>query len=453
MNGLISTRGALQQLGLTVKGRRSTLAHYARFQETENWPYERLLDLQELQLREFIRVVSEQSAYYANLLNEQGLKARDIRTIRDLEKLPILTKQIIREKRTKIVPKNLKAQRYRGASTGGSTGEPLKYLMSHDDHCRGVALLYRGWGYAGYRLGDRVGILAGGSLNPSTRSTLRKRLQSFILNMRFYSSYGMDNETIHRYLDALNRTKPRFLRGYASSIHHLGRFIQSSGKKLSFRPVAIFTTSETLLRGQREAIEAVFEAPVFDTYGLNDGGISAYECPEHTGMHVDMERAILEVVDDEGRQIIGKPGRILATSLYNYAFPFIRYDTGDIGTISASQCRCGRQTPLLVNVLGRITETLEINGRVIGSPVLTVLFGKCDIEQYQIVQESESCITCRIVKGEDYSEADERLIRESLLAHIGEAEIAFDYVESITPIDGRKHRFVVNKTPGEREPR
>jgi len=442
----LASRRALQRLGYVVRGKHDVLVRYKEFRDSEHWPYERLLALQEQQLQAFIRVISEQSPYYVNLFNEQGLTSDDICTIRDLEKLPILTKQIIRENRAKIVPKNLQVLRYRRASTGGSTGEPLKYLMSHDDHCRGVALLYRGWGYGGYGLGDRVAIVAGGSLIPSTRSGLRKRLQSLVLNTRFYSSYGMDNETIHRYLDALNRTKPRFLRGYASSIHHLAKFTQASGKKLGFRPAAIFTTSETLLPVQRQAIEAAFEAPVFDTYGLNDGGISAYECSEHMGMHVDMERAILEVVDGEGRQIIGKPGRILATSLYNYAFPFIRYDTGDIGTIAALKCRCGRQTPLLVNVLGRTTETLEINGRVIGSPVLTVLFGKCDIEQYQIVQESERCITCRIVKGEDYSEADERLIRESLRSHIGEAEIAFEYMTMLTPIDGSKHRFVVNRT-------
>ena len=78
--------------------------------------------------------------------------------------------------------------------------------------------------------------------------------------------------------------------------------------------------------------------------------------------------------------------------------------------------------------------------------VVNVCGAPLEAEQYQVVQESESCITCRIVKGEEYSEADENLIRESLLTHIGEAEIAFEYVESIKPIDGRKHRFLVNQT-------
>lgn len=444
----LASRRALQKLGYAVRGKHEVLVRYGQFRDSERWPYARLVEEQERQLSVFIRFVTEQSPYYEDLFRAQGLTVDDVRRISDLEKLPILTKRIIRANRTQIRPKNLSTQRYTSGSTGGSTGDPLKYLMSHADHARGVALLYRGWGYGGYRLGDRVAVVAGGSLIPSTRSAVRKRIQCLVLNTSFYSSYGMDEQGVLRYLKHMNRAKPRFLRGYASAIHHLARFIRLSGEKLSFRPEAVFTTSETLLPGQREAIEAAFGARVFDNYGLNDGGVSAYECSEHCGMHVDTERAILEVVDDEGRQIVGKPGRILATSLYNYAFPFIRYDTGDIGTIAEEPCRCGRQTPLLVNVLGRVTDVLEVNGRAIGSPVLTVLFGRCNVEQYQIVQESERRITCRIVRGEGYSEADERLIRESLASHIGEVEITFEYATTLTPIDGSKHRFVVNRASG-----
>ena len=58
---------------------------------------------------------------------------------------------------------------------------------------------------------------------------------------------------------------------------------------------------------------------VYDGYGLNDGGVSAYECPEHAGLHIDTERSIMEVVDGEGHQMNRGDGRILATSLYNYA--------------------------------------------------------------------------------------------------------------------------------------
>jgi phenylacetate-CoA ligase len=256
----------------------------------------------------------------------------------------------------------------------------------------------------------------------------------------------MSDEKLMKYVEQLNEFKPRFLRGYATSIFTLASFIRDEKPPMNFQPSAVFTTSEKLLDSQRKLIEDVFGAYVFDNYGLNDGGISAFECIEHNGMHIDMERAILEVVDEKGDQIYGKPGRILATSLFNFAFPFVRYDTGDIGTMEFSDCPCGRQFPLLTGLLGRTTDVLELNGHRIGSPVLTVLFGKFDIKQYQIIQHSSVSLTCRVVKGENYSDTDEQFIKQSIIGHVGLVNIAFEYVSSINVPDGAKHKFIMKDT-------
>jgi len=168
-------------------------------------------------------------------------------------------------------------------------------------------------------------------------------------------------------------------------------------------------------------------------------------------MHIDTERAILEVVNENGEQVIGKIGRILATSLFNYAFPFIRYDTGDLGVLVHSECPCGRKMPLLKEIVGRVTDFLKLNGKIIGSPVLTVLFGKFDIEQYQIVQETEDSIICRIVKGKTYGREDERFIRESFFKHVGPIKVMFKYVPTIKPEGESKYKFIINRTLGCRE--
>ena len=164
----------------------------------------------------------------------------------------------------------------------------------------------------------------------------------------------------------------------------------------------------------------------------------------HKGLHIDMERSILEIVDEDGKQIFDKPGKILATSLFNYALPFIRYDTGDLGIISSKKCPCGRESLLLKEVVGRTTDSLILNGITIGSPVLTVLMGRFDIEQYQIVQESGNSITIKIVKGQTFSEKDENFIRRSFFSHVGEIDIKFEYVDSIAPFEGQKHKFIIN---------
>ena len=110
-----------------------------------------------------------------------------------------------------------------------------------------------------------------------------------------------------------------------------------------------------------------------------------------------------------------------------------------------SKCSCGRQLPLLKELVGRMTDVLDVKGQKIGSPVLTVLFGKFDIEQYQIIQESNESLTCRIVKGTTYRKDDEEFIRESLISHLGPVDIVFEYVPSIEPQEGNKHKFIIDR--------
>jgi len=440
--------GSLFHLNYRLRGKSNVLTLYKNFMKTQWWPYQRCVESQLVQLRQLMQFVYKNVPYYSHLFDAVGLKPTDIDSVQALQKLPVLTKQIIRQHRKEITPRNINRLRYVSGSTGGSTGEPLRFFMSIEDLRRENALLYRGWSHGGYRPGDRIAIIAGSSLIPSTRSVLRKYLISISYNVRYFSSYGMSDTILLRYVAALNRFRPKFLRGYASSIFTLACFIRDRNLDLRFRPQAVFTTAEKLLDGQRSRIEEVFQTTLFDNYGLNDGGVSAYECEEHRGMHIDMERAILEVIDDNGESLKDKPGRIIATSLYNYAFPFIRYDTGDIGVLSQSQCSCGRGLSMLKEIVGRTTDVLDVNGRKIGSPVLTVLFGKLNIEQYQIVQESNASITCRIVKGEAYSWDDEKFIRKSLISHLGAINIEFEYVPAIQPHEGNKHKFIIDRRGG-----
>jgi len=425
--------------------RPNVLVYYDTFMKRQWLKYEELIKEANGQLRKIIDYAYSYVPYYKNLFNDLNISPKDINSIEDLQKLPILTKDIIKNNFESFTPENISSLKFINDSTGGSTGVPLKYRMSLEDYERGIALLYRGWSYAGYKLGDKVAVIAGSSLIPNIKVDFKKRIYDFFLNEKHYSSFNLSEENLYTYLRSLNSWKPQFIRGYASSIYLVAKFIDDNHLPIKFHPKAIFTTAEKLFEHQRKIIEKVFDTEVFDTYGVNDGGVSAYECPMHRGLHIDMERAILEVVDEDGRQIFDKAGRILATSLYNYALPFIRYDTGDIGILSSERCACGRETPLLKEIIGRTTESLKLNGITIGSPVLTVLMGGFDIEQYQIIQNSEDSITIKIVKGKNFSNRDEDFIRKSFFSHVGKIDIKFEYVESIIPPEGQKHKFIINK--------
>jgi len=424
--------------------RLKVLKYYYQFQKTQWHSFKQLKERQEKQLRKLIDFVYKNVPYCAKLFDRLNIRPADITVIKDLEKLPILNKQIIKQNWQDFIPQNINRLKYVNGSTGGSTGDPLRYIMSTEDYERGVGLLYRGLGYGGYKLGDKVAIIAGSSLIPTRKSERKKKIQEFFLNCQHYSSFEMSKENLFRYFYDINEWKPSFIRGYASSIYLFAKFIQNNNLKLSFQQKAIFTTAEKLFNKQREFIEQVFGTKVFDNYGLNDGGISAYECERHKGMHIDTERAILETVDDENNQVLNEKGKILATSLYNYSLPFIRYDTGDLGIISDFECACGRKMPLLKEIVGRETDFLKLNNVIIASPVLTVLFGRFDIEQYQITQDGSSSVLCKIVKGRTYEKENEEFIRKSFYTHVGKIDIKFDYVNLIPATEGKKYKFIIN---------
>lgn len=385
--------------------------------------------------------------YYRKLYADTGIGPGDILGVRDLYVLPVLTKSMIRENPGAFHPETHDGKPFLHGSTGGSTGQPLRYRMSTDDYDAGVALMYRMWGCGGYRPGDSMVVVAGGSLMSSSPKVV-DRVRDLVTNKRSLSSYGMTPERMAAYVDFVSRWRPRYVRGYASSLLALARFALDRGTALGSSVRAAFTTAECLSPSARQVIGQAFNSDVFDGYGLNDGGVSASECEEHLGFHVDLERAVLEVVDEAGRPVVGRPGRILATSLLNRAMPFVRYDTGDIGVMSSESCSCGRTGPLLSTILGRQTDILVIDGVTIGSPVLTVLMGTTSASWYQIVQTDPSSVMFRIVNPDIHARlTDEARIVRSIRQHVGEtARVRFEYLE--LPDDlaaGDKHRVVINR--------
>ncbi|MFC1865288.1 phenylacetate--CoA ligase family protein [Chloroflexota bacterium] len=417
---------------------------YDESQKTQWKDYEYLRYQQETKLRNMISYAYKHVLYYTQLLDELSIKPEDITTVKDLQQFPILTKKAIKDNWHDFIPDNMNKIKYKDGFTSGSTGIPLNYRMSVYDYERGLGLMYRGWGYAGYRLGDKVATIGGSSIMPVHGSRLKSVAQRILLHIRYFNFSVIGHDQLLKLFHSLNRWRPVYLRCYGSCILSFALYIRNHNLKPAFRPKGIFCTAETLMPWQRKVIEEILQAPVFDQYGLNDGGVSAYECEQHDGKHIDTERAILEVVDDDGKQIIDKRGRILATNLYNHAFPFIRYDTGDLGIISDSKCICGRNTHLLRGILGRANDHLELNGLLLNNQHINILLSNIDIDQYQIVQDDYSSIIVRIIKGKDYKKEDEALIRDSFTNSVGKINIHFDYVVTIPTSRAGKHRFIIN---------
>lgn len=419
---------------------------YKKLVKNQWTPYDKLKHDQEKQLKNLIKFSYENVPYYHNLFRSLGLSPEDIQTIEDLEKLPILTKDIIKKHWEEFKPASLSSMKYYNHATGGSTGTPMQYRLSKHDRFLGGALLYRGWGYGGYELGDRMVFLAGSSLGFDTKSKLTTFIHETTRNLRKLSSFDMGENEMREYAQTINSFKPKFIRGYPSSIYFFARWLEENQLSVPSQK-AVFTTAEKLFPYMRQTIEDVFDCDVYDNYGLNDGGVSAYECSEHTGLHIDTERSIMELVDGAGHQIDTGEGQILATSLYNYAMPFIRYATGDDGHIIDDGCNCGRGYPLLKEVLGRSTDVLLTpEGKSIhGWFFLYIFWEYCEgIKEYQVVQKSLEKIVIRIVPDEGFDEMQLDRIREVVARRGPGWDLEFQFVDEIDRTRAGKYKFIIN---------
>jgi phenylacetate-CoA ligase len=425
-----------------------------RFYSTFQWlmknqwsKFHELKEQQEKQLRVMIRFAYENVPYYHEEFRKLGLYPDDIKQIKDLEKLPLVNREIIQKHWKEFMPLNLKDFRYYERATGGSTGTPLKYRLEKFDRFLGGAVMYRGWSYGGYNLGDRMVFLAGSSLEVGVRSNLSNKLHELLRNTKFLSSFDMGENEMRSYVDVINRFKPMFFRGYASSLYFFAKWIDENDVRIH-KPRSVFTTSEKLFPEMREIIENVFECEVYDGYGLNDGGVNACECSEHCGLHIDTERSIMEIVDSNNNQIDEGEGRIIATSLYNYAMPFIRYETGDIGYLVLDKCGCGRQYRLLREVIGRTVDFLVTpDGKMVhGWFFLYIFWNYCKgIREYQVVQTNKDRIVIRLVIDSNFDPSQLDLIRNIVKRKGFDWEIEFEFVEKIEKSRSGKYKFIESR--------
>lgn len=382
--------------------------------------------------------------YYQRQFAEIGFRPDTVRHVSDIQVLPVLTKDDVRDHMDELKADNFCQWQPRRVQTGGSTGKPLVTYKDRGAHTFLQANNLRAWHAAGYNVGDKFTTLANGSLLPK-QGSLKNTVYFFLQHARMIPCYHMSAEILEEALVSINRQKARFLFGYSSSTYLLAAYIKNSGEKMLAPIQAVFTTSDMLYPHQRQVIEEVFGAKVFDIYGCPEGGILSFECGHHCGYHLNQESACTEVVsfDASGH------GRIISTPLFNYAFPLIRYETGDVGSISTDPCACGRTLPRIAQLGGRIRDFVVLSdGRHIHGAFfnhLEALYQSEWIEKYQVVQESMDHLVIKISCIRQPSESELGLIRNSL--HKGltpDMQIAFD-LGGVELAPSGKFRLIVSK--------
>jgi len=442
-------RAVLKACQLLEKAMRrdNFLRYLSELDRSQYLPAEEISSIQLVRLNALLNHAYDNVPYYRKWFDEAGLRPNDIKSIDDLVKLPILTKEDVRANFKELIAVNFPRAKILPYSTSGSTGEPLKFYITREANARRYANVYRAYKWYGYEMGDKIAYI----WYPNKRGFMSRQIKNLrlgaFLGRIYLDPLNMSQVEMKRFVTRLKRFKPSLILAYPTAAHILADYIKSNNIK-GLMPKAVITMGEMLLDYQRQAIRQAFGCEVFDSYGARETGPIAYQCPGHAGYHIFAESLVLEFIKDGKAVPNGETGKVLVTDLTNYAMPFIRYENGDLGVLTSEKCRCSVNLPSMKPIEGRIEDIIVTKEKLISSLALNPIFNDLPINQYQIVQETEDEILVKIVKGDGYTEAVTENVLKLLPKYISKnMEFNIIFTDNIPLTPSGKHRFVISKIP------
>lgn len=390
------------------------------------WDANKIEEFQIKKLKKLIEYSYRNVPYYHNVMKEKNLTPEDIRSVDDLLKLPVLSKQEINEYYGKLISKIISPSKLLPYSTSGSTGEPTKFIHDWNSLPWIEAANNRFFSWAGKTSFSKMI-----SISPPRAGVVKNARK--IMREKSLTIFGGDDENILKVIHNLKREKPSGIKGYASSLAYLANFMVKTDVQ-DINIDFVISSSELLTESMRKLIEKAFHCEVFDNYGSREFAIGG-ECEEHNGFHIAAENLLVEFVDSNKNKHVddGETGEIIITDLTRFGMPLIRYRIGDVGVPSNLRCACGRGLPLIEKLEGRVTEMLVTSDgkHLPGVAIVTMIFKDLNVRQFRVIQKNRSSLTIKIVKGEGFSQKDIDFIIKNFQELDKNLLIEFEFPEEI----------------------
>ena len=425
--------------------------------EIETASYEQIREWQNERLVKTVNHVYKNNKYYRNLMEEKGVTPDDIKGVDDLHKLPFLTKDDLREAYPYGLMSKPLSECVRIQSTSGTTGKRVVAFYTQNDidiweECCARAIVAAGgtkddvcqvcYGY---------GLFTGGpGLNGGSH-----KVGCLTLPM---SSGNTDRQL--QFMTDLEATILCCTPSYAA---YLAESIHEQGLRDKIKLKAGIFGAEAWTEEMRKDIENKLGIKAYDIYGLTEicGPGVSYECSAQTGMHINEDHFIAEIIDPDTGEVLpeGAKGELVFTCITKEAFPVIRYRTKDICVLTREKCSCGRTHVKMAKPMGRSDDMLIIRGvNVFPSQIEEVLLkvGGGITPNYQIVVDrvnNTDTLDVQVEMSEELFsddvksiEAVEKNIKEKLRSILGiSAKVSLVNPKSIARSEGKAKRVIDNR--------
>lgn len=327
--------------------------------------------------------------------------------------------------------------------TSGSTGTPLSMVQNRNkiDHNTAGGIFLGA--AAGYYIGMKEAFI-----RVWVNNVKKDKLHLFMENLIMMDSSAMDDDALAQMLEVIRKKKVKCLVGYSSALGELSRYIEEHQIDTSlFSVKSIIPISETMPEGVRRKLKEQFGCPVRAWYSNEENGIMGIQNPDDEGYYIDTESYFYEILklDRDEPAAPGELGRIVITDLYNYAFPILRYDNGDLA-IAEKKEKNGRFRLYLRELYGRRSDMIyDCEGKALTPYIITNnMWDVKGVKQFRFIQEDVARYTLWL--NGDKEQIDEGEILGRIRPYLGEqAELALEYVDEIPVLNSGKRKYIENR--------
>jgi phenylacetate-CoA ligase len=412
-----------------------------QLERSQWWSPQCVADHQFLQAESVVAHAFRTVPYYRTKYAEAGLESHRFIAARDWDRVPVIGRREIQSAGSLLHSTNVPKRHGRiGRNvTSGSTGMPITSLTTQVT--RGVwrAITLRDHLWHRRDFGQSLATIREATSHDA-KPPRGKRVDNWGVTRGLIESGPAFLLTSQASLEEqakwLLDINPGYVLAYPSTLVALAEYFSDSAIRLSnLREIRCF--GETLDHRSREQCATVFGVNVVDLYSSQELGYVALQCPEQHAYHIQTESVLVEILTEEGRVCQpGEVGRVVVTTLQNFAMPLIRYDLGDYAEVG-KPCDCGRGLPVLKRILGRQRNMFTLpDGRRIWpswADAPSAGFQQLPpVSQFQIVQTTTETIEARLVVSRPLTPEEESGLKRMLTEGVGYPfSVSFKYVDSI----------------------
>ena len=364
----------------------------------------------------------------------------------ELSELPFLEKDAVRAAPQAFLREDSKPRGVQVFLTSGTTGTPISSYFTIPELRASMAVREaRSARWAGASFSMPRATFSGRMVEPDTDSKGPFYRFNAAERQVYFSAFHLRADTAPQYLEALKQHKIRWCTGYAVSYYLLARFMIEEA--LVAPPLqAVITTSEKLADEMRPVMQQAYGCRIYEEYSTVENAIFASEC-EHGRLHVSPDVSVVEILRPDGAPCSpGEVGEVVVTTLARAYQPLVRFRLGDLAAWDDEPCPCGRQMPIMKEVVGRIEdvvvgpdgrEMVRFHGVFVGQP---------HIREGQVIQEATNRIRVKVVPSEGFTESDAKDVVGRVRQRLGAGvDVIVEPVSQIPRTAAGKFKAVVSQ--------